>query len=476
MEDRVLNGIEPEGVLRYFEEICRIPHGSGNIEAISRYLAAWAEEKGLRYVREECGNVIVYADATPGYGKEPGIILQGHMDMVAVQDSDCAKDMSAEGLDVFYEGNLIGARGTSLGGDDGIALAYAMAILSDKSIPHPALEAVFTVNEETGMDGAMALNPALLKCRRLLNLDSEDEGIFLAGCAGGATLRIRLPLERKETAGSCYAVTVAGLRGGHSGTEIQKNRANAILLLGRVLRALQSQGIHTVAINGGTKDNAIPTSAVATVRAENRPDVTVLEAELKNVLTGKEDGFSLTVEEVKESAMPLTPDSEQRLLQLLELLPFGVAAMSTLPGLVETSNNVGILHTDNAEAEIAVSVRSLIESEKEALCAKIGTLAKLCGAAVTRHSEYPGWQYRAESPLRAKAIEAFREEYGREPLVETIHAGLECGLLLEKIPDMDALSMGPAIYDIHTTKERLDIASVKRTWSLLLRILAKKDS
>lgn len=569
MKKRVLEGLEPAAVLQYFEEICGIPHGSGNIQQISDYLVDFAKAQGLQYVQEPCGNVIIRAEATPGYENKPGVILQGHMDMVAVKDADCTKDMEKEGLDIFLEmpadgaaqkveggnmtdatkkgdsGNvtgaaqkgdaatklpfkgLVGARGTSLGGDDGIAIAMAMAVLADKTIPHPAIDFVATVNEETGMDGAIALDPAHVRERRLINIDSEDEGIFIAGCAGGATLRLRLPIEREDLPGAdVYTITLSGLLGGHSGTEIHKNRANAILLMGRVLRSLP--GVRLLFLDGGTKDNAIPVSAKAIVAiptgftaqgdandttapgsgktqnsaknaaaqgdgktqfcaesttaqnfaaAHETPlDVSGILAELRNALAGKEDGLSITVEKHEGSMSRvgvLKADCQEKLLKLLAILPFGPAAMSTLPELVETSDNVGIIRTTEDMVEIATSVRSLIESEKQALIEKITTMSELCGATVSRNSEYPGWQYRMESPLRDLAVAAYREQYGEEPQVLTIHAGLECGLLLEKIPDLDAISMGPQMHDIHTTKERMDVASVERTWRLLLSILGK---
>ena len=493
MNSKILSGLTPEPVFRYFEEISRIPRGSGNTKAISDYLVAFAAEHGLRYVQEPCGNVIMYADATPGYENEPGIVIQGHMDMVAVKDSDCEKDMATEGLDLFTDGTLVGARGTSLGGDDGIALAYAMAVLSDPQILHPQLDFIATIDEETGMDGAHAIDPAHIRGRRLLNLDSEEEGIFIVGCAGGATLRLHLPLSRERVSGRCYAISVSGLQGGHSGTEIEKNRSNAILLLARVVRELKkTQNIRLISITGGTKDNVIPPEATALVAAETAPDTTAIEKQLKASLAGKEDGLTIAVAGDGASGAALTSASdwslgdgasgsaltaasEETLLKLLSLLPFGVQAMSALQGLVETSDNVGIIRSSGAEAEIAVSVRSLFEAEKETLCEKIIAIAELMGATVTRNSEYPGWQYRAESLVRERSVEAYRKQYGKDPLVMTIHAGLECGLLLAKLPDLDAISMGPNIYHIHTTKERLDIASVQRTWELLLSVLSMKD-
>lgn len=486
--EAVLRGLEPAKVFRYFEEICSIPHGSGNTAQISEYLVHFAEEQGLSYCTEACGNVIIRAEATPGYEHEPGIILQGHMDMVAVQDADCGKDMKTEGLSIFTDGRLVGAEKTSLGGDDGIALAYGLAILSDRTIPHPALELLVTVDEETGMDGAMALDPGNLTGTRLINLDSEEEGSFIVGCAGGETLRLNRNVSREAAPDGwhTYELSVSGLTGGHSGTEIDKNRANAILLLGRALQNISEACPYRLfLIEGGTKDNAIPVYARALISAPKMPETAEIEAEWRNALSGKENalklemkafcGHSGTADSFVTEGKVMREEVANDLVRLLSIIPYGVSAMSTLPGLVETSNNVGIIRTYEERIEIAVSVRSLIASEKKELSRRIGTIASLCGFQVSVHGGYPGWQYREQSPLRDKAVRAFVEEYGKEPVVQTIHAGLECGLLIEKMPGLDAVSMGPDIYDIHTTKERLDVASVQRTWKLLLRILSMKD-
>ncbi len=503
----ILSGLAPARVFHYFEEICGIPHGSDNISPISDYLVRFAKEQGLWYVQEPCGNVIMRKPATAGYEDVPGIILQGHMDMVAVQDADCTIDMMTQGLSLYVESGLIGAKGTSLGGDDGIALAYAMAILEANDISHPAIEFVATINEETGMDGAQALDASVLSNRRLLNIDSEEEGTLLVGCAGGLTARILLPKKTISTQGTKLRLTVSGLQGGHSGTEIHKNRANAILLLAQVVYSLvEEHNVAIVSIFGGTKDNVIPSEATAILCATDGLEETITasvkrqEALLHAAYVTKEPGLALTLvregglvseqneDEVQEVSAEMvhafgdeqmqvfSAETTQALLRLLTVLPFGVAAMSAdLPGLVETSNNIGILAEEDENLVVATSIRSLIASEKELLFRKIRDIGVLCGATVRRNSEYPGWQYRNDSPLRDICVACYKEQYGEEPIVQTIHAGLECGLLIEKMPDLDAVSLGPNIYDIHTTKERLDIASTERTWKLLLSILAAKE-
>ncbi len=481
----ILKGLQPQRVFDYFEEICAIPHGSDNIRQISDYLVQFAQKHGLWYVQESCGNVIMKKPATPGYEEEPTVILQGHMDMVAVKEEGCKKDLRNEGLDLFVEDGLIGARGTSLGGDDGIALAYAMAVLESDTIPHPALEFVATVNEETGMDGAAAIDASLLEGRQLLNIDSEEEGILLTGCAGGVTAKIVLPRRTMTMSGMLCRVRVSGLQGGHSGADIHRNRENAILLLGRVLCALNGEiGIVITSMHGGTKDNVIPDSAQA-ILCLNEVQIPIaeetvarMEKELQNAFAAKEPGLRVTFDRMTNmlTCTAYNDETRMKILSLLQILPYGVYAMSgELEGLVETSNNVGLIREESDHIAISCSVRSSIASEKRMLYKKIERMASLCGATVRRTAEYPGWQYRTNSPLRDRFVECYREQFGTEPVIQTIHAGLECGLFIEKIPEMDAISFGPNIFDIHSTKERVDIASTERYWKLLLRLLAKKS-
>ncbi|MDO4318601.1 MAG: aminoacyl-histidine dipeptidase [Lachnospiraceae bacterium] len=488
MADRILKDLQPEKVFRYFEEICGIPHGSHNIRQISDYLTGWAEERGLSCTQEPCGNVIVRVPATPGYEQAQTVILQGHMDMVAVKDADCGLDMERDGLELLAEGDYISAKGTSLGGDDGIALAYGLAIADSDDIPHPPLELLFTVNEETGMDGARELDVRHLQGRTLINIDSEEEGTLLVGCAGGARVDISGETEKAPAEGSRYRITLSGMQGGHSGAEIHKNRENAIAVLARALDRLAEQVPYVLAkLSGGSKDNVIPSEACADIFCTASPKKALEEvfAELYAELSVREPDMKLRCEEaaavgdgtaaepLRESGEGLSAASRDRLLSLLQLLPFGVVRMSAaMPGVVETSANIGTALAAE-RVQITCSVRSMIASARDQLCRQIALLAGALGYEVRVHGAYPGWQYRQESPLRETMVRVYEDMYGTKPAVEAIHAGLECGLFLEKLPELDCVSIGPDILDIHSTRERLSVSSTQRVWSYLLRVLAE---
>ena len=488
----MLQGLQPKDVWKYFEEICAIPHGSGNTAAISAYLQDFAKKQGLGYIVEPCGNVIIRKDATPGCEQAPAVVLQGHMDMVAVKDEGCDKDLTKEGIQpvIDEDGKFVYAPGTSLGGDDGIALAYGLAVLAADNLVHPPIELVATVDEETGMDGARELLAQDVVGRRWINLDSEDEGILLAGCAGGLTQHSMFPVSRDTVSGNLLRIAVTGCRGGHSGTEIDKNRANAILVLASLIHEMDcGKMLQPLWIAGGEKDNAIPTTAEIVICVNDYERYEICRAfdraerKLLDVYRRQEPGIDFVMEETsgggeyeiqEGSYRVMSPASFEKVLNFLMLVPFGVSAMSETPkGLVETSNNVGILRTAGDMVVADSSVRSMISLRKEQLGGKIALLTTLCGGIAERHSEYPGWEYRPESPLREAWVAAYRELYGEEPKVETIHAGLECGLIIEHMPETDAISFGPNIFDIHTTAERMEIASVERTWNLLVKLLER---
>ena len=479
-------------VFRYFREIASIPRGSGNIGEISAYLQNFAKERGLAYIAEPCGNVIIRKDATPGCETAPGVVIQGHMDMVAVKEPDCTLDLAREGLILrkTEDGRYLYAEKTSLGGDDGIALAYGLAVLASDSIAHPAIELVATIDEETGMDGAKALSADDVRGRQFLNIDSEDEGIVLVGCAGGLTQKSTFSVGRDTVSGSLLRIAVTGCRGGHSGTEIDKNRTNAVLLLAELVNAMDcGQMLQPLWIRGGEKDNAIPTSAEMVICVNDYERFAICKAfdaaerKLLDAYRLQEPKVDFSLEETTDggeyeiqegSYRVMNHASVDNILHFLLLVPFGVSEMSVEPkGLVETSNNIGIVDTSGDVVTVTSSVRSSVEVKKQLLADKIALLTSLCGGIVSRCGEYPGWQYRPVSPLRDAFIEVFRDQYGEEPLVQTIHAGLECGLIIEKMPETDAISFGPNILDIHTTAERMEIASVERTWELLLRLLDK---
>lgn len=478
-----LRNSEAEPVFRFFEEICRIPHGSGNIGAISDYLADFAGARGLACMQDSVKNIIIIKEATAGYEQEEPVLLQGHMDMVAVKKPGCAKDMRTEGLDLAIDGDWLYARDTSLGGDDGIAVAYMLALLDSDRIAHPRLECMITVDEETGMNGASSIDPGICRSRRMLNLDSEEEGIFLASCAGGARIAGRLPLTREAAEGVAYTVRIGGLQGGHSGGEIHKERGNANCLAGRLFyECHKAAGVRLILAEGGLADNAIPREARLVLLAA--PEQTghleeTLDAfseAVKRELAVKDPGFFLTVQDRKAGRFEAATEADsEKAARLLLTLPNGVQAMSAdLPGLVQTSLNLGILKTGPDALQLDFSVRSSVGSEKALLLEKVKALVCMCGGTGTVSGDYPAWEYRQDSALREKMTDVYRELYHAEPRVEAIHAGLECGLLSGKLPGLDCVSIGPDMRDIHTTEERLSIPSVERVWKFLLAFLERK--
>lgn len=483
----VTENLKPEKVFHYFEEICGIPHGSGNVEGISDYLVKFAKDRGLFCIQDEWKNVIIVKGASAGYEKEPAVILQGHMDMVAVKKPEADIDMEKEGLRLAVEGDYLYAQDTSLGGDDGIAVAYALAILDSEEITHPRLEVILTVDEEVGMDGARELDVSMLEGKRMLNLDSEEEGIILAGCAGGARVDWTLPVTRTKRLGSAYEICIKGLAGGHSGSEIDKERGNANCLIGRLLYELSGAVEFALAtLSGGLADNAIPretAAAVVLTGADKEAAETLFmqkikeaEADWKQELQTKDPDVCIQVKRLGcGEAECVFGEERDKIIRLLSGAPNGVQAMSAdMKGLVETSLNMGIVKLEKEQAAVQFSVRSSVESAKKALIKKLESIARLAGAAQSVRGEYPGWTYRKDSPFRDTAVEVYRKMYGTEPKIQAIHAGLECGLLMAKIPDLECISIGPDMKDIHTTEEKLSISSTERVWNYVLEILKKK--
>lgn len=481
---RVLENLEPKKVFYYFEEICNIPHGSGNLDGISSYLAQFAKDRGLFHIRDASNNVIIIKEASSGYESVLPIILQGHMDMVAVKKNDCDIDLEKDPLRLKVDGDWISAEGTSLGGDDGIAVAYILAILDSEDIAHPRIEAVLTTDEETGMEGATAIDLSMLSARRMLNIDSEEEGILLTSCAGGMRTDCHIPVARETAHGEIFLkVSVGGLLGGHSGTEINKEHANAIKLLGITLQQIRKKVPFRLAeICGGEKDNAIPREASAVVcmakdkKEEWFVELRRIETEEKNEKKSKEKHLYLKAEAVEWNASSvINDDSTDRVLSFLVLLPNGVMAMSAdIDGLVETSLNVGILKTCDSEIIASSAIRSSIETAKYKVGLQLETLVRTFGGYTETHGEYPGWQFDPDSGLRADMVRIYREMFGKEAQVEALHAGLECGIMISKLPGLDCVSFGPDILDIHTTEEHLSISSTARMWDYLLEILKSR--
>ena len=549
---RMIHDLEPASVFRYFYEISQIPRPSNHEKAIADYLADFAESRGLEWHRDSADNVVIIKEASPGRETEPAVILQGHMDMVCEKEPDCTKDMFAEGLDLRAEGDWIFAEGTTLGGDDGIAVAYALALLEDETLSHPRLEFLCTTAEEIGMLGASGLDPAPLTGRLLLNLDSEVEGVLTAGCAAGETMSIRLPVERtvnenapirqdagsgtsaedsaedavsagQDTAyGTPVRILLSGLSGGHSGTAIQFGRANADLLMVRILRDLFSVvPCRLCSLSGGSKNNAIPREAAAEILTEDTEGLKTFLASAEKTLqkeyavtdpeltlcaeictsddtdsssaepcsaespgacpSGSSDPSSAKSGSFENSGKsffgsrfpaPLSEDSAVAVLSLLSALPNGVQRMDQhIQGFVETSLNLGILHLSENELYAEYLLRSTSPGALEDLGNRMRFLCRFFGAESTCPDKYPAWEYRPESAFREKMVRVFREQYGKDPVVEIIHAGLECGILSEKLPGLDAVSIGPDIPNIHTPKERLSISSVQRTWHYIRGIL-----
>lgn len=503
----ILSALEPFSVFYYFEEICGIPHGSGNTKGISDYCVNFAKEHGLKYLQDASNNVIIWKGGTAGYERSAPVMLQGHLDMVCEKEADCEIDFTEDSLELQLEDNVITARGTTLGGDDGIAVAYALAILASEDIPHPPLEVVLTVDEEIGMLGAAALDMSSLQSHIMLNLDSEEEGYLLVSCAGGITATAHLPIAWESgtqpiddeafmdsaqfadshiNAGSDKAtviLTVTGLQGGHSGMEIDKGRGNACQMLGRVLCRLKKKfDFRLCSVQGGLKDNAIPREAVAKLVLSGK-DIEAFQAEVEELQQICADEYQSTDPDIRlvfecttnrTFAAVMDDDSTLRVIAMLVGLPGGIQKMSfAIDGLVQTSLNLGILKTTDSEVSASFSVRSSVESEKAELVDRMRFLMQIWHGTLSCAGEYPAWEYRQESPLRDLMVSVFQEQYGREPVVQALHAGVECGLFVGKIPDLDCVSFGPDMKDIHTPKESMDIDSVRRTWEYTLEILKR---
>ena len=476
---QVLEHLEPKKVFALFEEMCAIPHGSRNTKAISDWCVAFARQRGLEYHQDESNNVIIIKPAAPGYENAQPILLQGHLDMVCEKASGCGKDMDREGLDLAIDGDYVYAKDTTLGGDDGIAVAMALAVLDDQTLPAPRIEAVFTTDEEIGLLGAAALDGSPLRGRKLINLDSEAEGVFTVSCAGGNTTTCILPVSRAPFTGSVLTVTVGGLTGGHSGAEIHKGRANANMLMGRVLRTLaKNTQLRIQRVDGGLKDNAIPVESRATVTVSDpqaaRQLAAELEAMLRNEYRTTDPGLFIKAEETAEAAAPMDQASTEKVICMLQCLPNGIEAMSAdIPGLVQTSLNMGILVTGEDTVQASYSVRSSVDSQKQMLKERLACLMEQLGGRVEYAGEYTGWEYQEHSPLRDLMVEVFRDQYGKEPKIEAIHAGLECGIFAGKMPGLDCVSLGPDLLEIHTPREKMSISSVQRIWKFLLEVLKR---
>lgn len=478
----VLEQLEPRIVFHFFEEICKIPRGTFYTKEISDYCVAFAKERGLEYIQDHVNNIIIKKPGTAGYENSAPVILQGHLDMVCEKRPESAHDFKKEGIELLVEDGFIKAKDTTLGGDDGIAVAMALAILDSADIAHPPLEAVFTVDEEIGMGGASEIDLSVLEGRKLINIDSEEEGILTTGCAGGFTCAVHIPIKKESNKGTVLELRLHGLLGGHSGVEIHKQRGNAHKEMGRLLKSILTDiPVHLISVAGGTKDNVIAMESTAKILVPDSDVDAVTEkvSKMKDVwkdeFMGEEPGLTLDINPGESGDITgMDADSTKRVVDFLIICPDGVQGfVRKLEHFVETSLNMGIVETHEDEVKTVSLVRSSVESKKQQLMEQLIVCAEAAGGEARIGSSYPAWKYNPESELLKIMETTYEDLFGSKPEVSAIHAGLECGLFIGKCPDLDCVSFGPDILDVHSFHERLDIASTERMWAYLKEILAR---
>ena len=472
-----LEGLKPEKVFEFFEMLCSVPHGSGNTKQVSDLCVKFAKERGLKYKQDEHNNVIIWKEASPGYETAEPLIFQGHIDMVCAFEPDCGIDMKRDGLNLVVDGDWVKAYKTSLGADNGIGVAIAMALLDDENLQHPRLEALFTTDEETGMFGALGADLSVLEGRNLINLDSEEEGYLTVSCAGGVRADCLFPADWETVPeGVCfYEIVIDGLKGGHSGAEIDKGRASATQLMGRFLyRAEKETGLRVASMAGGTFTNVIPlycrsVVAVPTDKAEAFEALRAYdEAMFQNEYLTPDPGLRMKTAPAAAAERVFSAERTKALLNMMLLAPYGVQAMSMdIPGLVQTSLNLGVIETKEEGIGLYFSLRSSIQSQKDMLAERLEALCSLCGAAFNTHDPYPAWAFKKESRLRDAMSRACAAVYGKEPGITATHGGLECGLFMEKRPDFDCVSLGPDLREVHSVRERLSISSTERLYEVM---------
>ena len=475
---RVLQDLKPQSVFKYFEEISQIPRGSGNEKEISNYLKKFGEDLGLETIQDEYLNIIIRKPATKGYENAPCVMIQGHMDMVCEKNKDTDHDFTKDPLKLRLEDGMIYATGTTLGADNGIAVAMGMAILSDNSIEHPEIEFLVTVDEEAGMSGAMNLDGSQLKAKYILNLDSEEEGYILVSCAGGATAKSTLPIEYTNVSGDKVglAIDIKGLLGGHSGMDIIKQRGNSNKLLGRLLNLL-SIDYDLAKVSGGSKNNAIPRESECIIAVnknsvdEVKKQISDIEKIFKNELKTSDPGLVIEVSEADVEKV-FTPEFKDKVIKMYNLMPNGVQTMSMdIEGLVESSTNLGVVVNSDNDILFESAVRSSVSTLKDDILNRMDLLTQSLKGSFKVESSYPAWEYAKGSKLEEICIEAYEKLTGKKPTIMALHAGLECGLLLSKMNGAEAISFGPDMFDVHTPNEHLDVKSTENTWDYLLTIL-----
>ncbi len=470
--------INPERIFKYFEEICSIPRGSGNMDKIADYCMGFAEKNSLKAIRDEANNVIIYKDATKGYENADAVIFQGHLDMVCQKEEGVEIDFDKDSIPMYVDGDYIKAKGTTLGADNGIAIAMIMAILESDSYEHPAIEAVFTTDEEIGLIGASALDFSLLSGKKMINIDSEDQDVLTVSCAGGSDFVMTMPLARTKVKGTSFELVVCGLKGGHSGVEIDKGRCNANLIMARFLNYAAGLGdFSLVSIDGGDKGNAIPVASLARIVADGSKDffknLQAYAEIVKKELASREESFEFVIKEGQYGEYDALEQSlARKVITMLLCTPNGVVEMSSeIENLVETSLNLGILKTEETLLTAHFALRSNKASAMAFLEERMKVLSKALGFDVKTFGHYPGWEFKADSKLQTIYKDAYREVMGKEIKVEAIHAGLECGVFASALPGLDCISVGPKMHDIHTPRERLGITSAKSVFKIILEVL-----
>ena len=479
----ILSDLKPKKVFEYFELLSSVPHGSGNTKQISDICVDFARRLGLEYYQDELNNVVIIKPATEGYKSSSPIIMQGHLDMVCTKDDDCDIDMAKEPIRLTLDGDWVRAIGTSLGGDNIVAVAMIMAVLDSDDISHPRVEAVFTVDEETGMDGAMGLDVTPLRGKMMLNLDSEEDGVLTCGCAGGARVDCSIPAKREEIPADfvCAKIIISGLQGGHSGVDIDKGHASSNQLMGRLLYNLSlATDLRLIELWGGKLDNVIPlyTESVIAFPEADLAKIEALEADFadkfKFEYSTAEPGMEITFEKCESAAKAVSREDTGTMLFTLLTVPYGVEAMSMdIKGLVQTSLNLGVLKLNEETLNFSFATRSSILSQKEMLVQRVTAILERVGGTATVRSSYPGWAYRKDSLLRDTIAAAYKDQSGKDAVISATHGGLECGMFIEKIPGLDCVSIGPDLREVHSTRERLSISSTARLWELVCEVLGR---
>ncbi len=478
----ILSGLEPARVFEIFEDICNIPHASGNMEGIAEYLCSFAEKNKLRYIREQCGNVIIFVPASEGYEDSDIVMLQGHLDMVCEKSADSKHNFEKDPLPLAVMEDMIFSKKTALGGN-GVAIGICLALAERDDIAHPALEIVMTANKENDMLGVKALDVSVLNARTLINLDNNREGVFITSCAGGLKGRIQLPVRYRRRSGEKYNIVVSGFMGGHSGKDIHKYGGNANIIMGRLLHLLSSKlDFDLVNLRGGLMVSAIPRDADCTILVsdENVPKLETVveefERTIRNEYRANENNVQIYCNDLGyfEEEEALTVKTMERLVFLLNTLPDGVQKMSVdreTPGLVEASLNIGIMRLNGSEFLLEAAVRSSVASEKYYLSDKLRYLTETIGGHYDELGDYPGWEFKSDSRLLKVMNSVYLAQNGSAPVITGVHAGLETGIISSKLPGLDIISCGPEITNVRTPNERLSISSVERLWKFLIAVL-----